>query len=347
MKELSTEEKARRYDEAIEYGRYLINERCKEGTNGSFHRVDLQRMFPELAESEDEKIRNVVVDFFKRYKEREECGIKTFYGIPTNNIIAWLGKQGELSICNTPSREVILAIWSLGNEWKELTHGSISTEYGTQLEYIQKHWQESDYYPEKQGEQKPTIKDELFDHRYTQHLVESQSQKSMIQWKGDNLKEVIDFTGKDRNFDKWFKSFEEYEQYVQKHNGIFKLFNTDGSHYEVPVGAWIVKTPDGYNVASKAIFKQKPAWSEDDENMFCKALYFLDAGYNHFKCTDGIPECKDWLKSLKDRYTWKPSDEQIKAIRLARSFVTDDFDEHPTLSEVLIELEEQLKKLKG
>lgn len=43
---------------------------------------------------------------------------------------------------------------------------------------------------------------------------------------------------------------------------------------------------------------------------------------------------------------WKPSDEQIKAIRLARSFVTDDFDEHPTLSETLIELEAQLKKLK-
>lgn len=43
---------------------------------------------------------------------------------------------------------------------------------------------------------------------------------------------------------------------------------------------------------------------------------------------------------------WKPSDEQIKAIRLARSFVTDDFSEHPTLSESLMELEEQLRNLK-
>lgn len=79
----------------------------------------------------------------------------------------------------------------------------------------------------------------------------------MIQWKGDNLKEVAGFTGKDKNFEKWFKSFEEYERYVLEHNSIFKLFNADGSHYEVPVGAWIVKTPDGYNVASKAIFRQK------------------------------------------------------------------------------------------
>ena len=81
----------------------------------------------------------------------------------------------------------------------------------------------------------------------------------MVQWKGDNLKEVIDFTGKDKNFEKWFKSFEEYEKYVHEHNDIFKLFDENGNHYEIPVGAWIVKTPDGYNIASNAVLKQKSA----------------------------------------------------------------------------------------
>ena len=90
---------------------------------------------------------------------------------------------------------------------------------------------------EKQGKQKPC----------------------MVQWKGDNLKEVIGFTGKDKNFEKWFKSFEEYEKYVHEHNNIFKLFSENGNHYEIPVGAWIVKTPDGYNIASNAVLKQKPA----------------------------------------------------------------------------------------
>ena len=60
--------------------------------------------------------------------------------------LAWLEKQGEQKSLNIPSRETILAVWELGNDWKELTNGSISTEYGTQLEYIQKHWQESSYY---------------------------------------------------------------------------------------------------------------------------------------------------------------------------------------------------------
>ena len=72
----------------------------------------------------------------------------------------WLEKQGEHSIYNVPSREVILAIWDLGNEWKELTNGCISAEHGTQLNYIQKHWEESEYYlREKQGKNKPSLRE--------------------------------------------------------------------------------------------------------------------------------------------------------------------------------------------
>ena len=73
----------------------------------------------------------------------------------------YIEKQGEQKpIMNVPTREVILSIWDLGNEWKELTNGSISTEYGTQLDYIQKHWYESEYYlREKQGEQNPAVVD--------------------------------------------------------------------------------------------------------------------------------------------------------------------------------------------
>ena len=49
---------------------------------------------------------------------------------------------------------------------------------------------------------------------------------------------------------------------------------------------------------------------------------------------------------IKCNSAWKPSDEQIKAIRLARSLVKDDFSEYPAFSKILIELEEQLQKIK-
>ena len=124
---------------------------------------------------------------------------------------------------------------------------------------------------EKQGEQKPI----------------------MIQWQGNNLKEVIDFTGKDKNFEKWFKSFEEYEKYVHEHNNIFKIFTEDGSHYEVPVGAWIIKTPDGCNIASKSFFVQKFSWSEEDDRHLSIAIQYV---FQH-----GYLSTVDWLKVLKNR----------------------------------------------
>lgn len=129
--------------------------------------------------------------------------------------------------------------------------------------------------------------------------MQDEQKHIMIQWKGDNLKEVIDFTD-NINFDKWFTSFEDYEKYVHEHNNIFKLFNEDGSHYEVPVGAWIVKTPDGYNIASKAVLKQKPAdkveprfkvgdWLVSDCNNVAYIESISETKYN-LQCIDGYHE---------------------------------------------------------
>ena len=94
----------------------------------------------------------------------------------------------------------------------------------------------------------------------------------------------------------------------------------------------------------------KQEWSEEDETKLKSACALIrntlirNISLNGNK--DIIDSTIDWLKSLKGRYTWKPSDEQIKAVRLARAFVMDNFDDNPTLSEILIELEKQLKKLR-
>ena len=63
-----------------------------------------------------------------------------------------------------------------------------------------------------------------------------------IIWTGDNLKEVLDFVGKAPWFDEWFKSWEEYEDYVKSHNNIFKIFSL-GGHYEIYPGCEIMRLP--------------------------------------------------------------------------------------------------------
>lgn len=142
-----------------------------------------------------------------------------------------------------------------------------------------------------------------------------------IQWKGDNLKEVIDFTGVYKEgFEKWFhNSWEEYEKYVHEHGDIFKIFNEDGSHMEVPVGAWIIKAPDGYNTASRFGFIPKPAeWSEEDEI----ALQAIIGDYEMLKdgaSSNTVKAIYDsrikFVKSLRHQKQWEPSKEQIMALR--------------------------------
>ena len=150
----------------------------------------LINLFPELCDSEDEKIRKYLITYFS---DIDDCASN----LKGKDIVAWLEKQRDqkhewsekdenymnalidkletLNFCNdsfsiggyrvdvignwlkslkdrcvpqkqygndVPSREYILNIWELGNLWKEKTKGVC----GTEIEYIQEHWKEGDYY---------------------------------------------------------------------------------------------------------------------------------------------------------------------------------------------------------
>lgn len=131
--------------------------------------------------------------------------------------------------------------------------------------------------------------------------LQQEQPNNMIQWTGNNLKEVIDFTGKSPRFGEWFNSWDEYEKYVHTHNDILKLFCEDGSHYEVPVGAWIVKTPDGYNVPSVARFihakqeQPKVDWEKEIDK------FLNETGAPYVWCNDD--EQKEWCNIIA-RHFW-------------------------------------------
>lgn len=103
------------------------------------------------------------------------------------------------------------------------------------------------------------------------------------------------------------------------------------------------------------LVEQNPAWSEEDEKKANNLYVLLDqmVSFNMLSDKDAT-EFKDWLKSLKERVlhqnTWKPSDEQMAALK----FVIESLDNmftaigymdnytKPHLEEIL----EALKKLR-
>ena len=91
MKELSIEEKARRYDEAIERAREFVNKDDVEVT---------EYIFPELVESEDERISKELIEqvqyiVAEDYEVDDEGNVLPCYRERINKYIAWLEKQGS------------------------------------------------------------------------------------------------------------------------------------------------------------------------------------------------------------------------------------------------------------
>ena len=79
---MTTEEKAKAYDEAIKAGRDILKDTTNEVG------IALKRILPELNESEGEMIRKTLIDIVKR-----ETG---FTGFPSQGqVLAWLEKQKE------------------------------------------------------------------------------------------------------------------------------------------------------------------------------------------------------------------------------------------------------------
>ena len=71
-----------------------------------------------------------------------------------------------------------------------------------------------------------------------------------VKWDGENLKEVLAFTGKHPNWGKWFASFEEYAARVSADGGVFKIISKEFVYEAVP-GDWIVRSLQGYNYVMK------------------------------------------------------------------------------------------------
>lgn len=86
MKNLSIEEKAKRYDEAIEKAEKWHNAPNVDKIPTFGNRI-IEDIFPELYESEDERIKNEIIDYISTADDKVL--------IPYESWIAWLEKQGE------------------------------------------------------------------------------------------------------------------------------------------------------------------------------------------------------------------------------------------------------------
>ena len=85
---MTIEEKAKAYDKAIE----KMKSKLKDFKEIIISRSDIEEIFPNLQESEDERIRKGMLQGFKDYEEPE---YEWWKGVKVKECIAWLEKQGQ------------------------------------------------------------------------------------------------------------------------------------------------------------------------------------------------------------------------------------------------------------
>ena len=132
----------------------------------------------------------------------------------------------------------------------------------------------------------------------------------------------------------------EADELTKFEEALFTAFSDGWQQYlhgkEVNVAQWAKEHSAELLKVARQNFT---AWSEEDE----KVIHCLEYTVKHFyEDEDTIKWCCEWLKSLKDKYTWKPSDIQMKALK-------EECDKYwePDGLDPLYTLYQDLKKLKG
>lgn len=158
MKELSMEEKAKRYDEAIKKAESKI----KNNKDHVLYEDDIIEIFPELKEDEDEKIRKYILKCCEETIEANDRGLELSMDT-TKKLKNWLERQdepiNEEKVLIGARKDVAMSIMdflfenTLGgmciyNECKDLEDAVVNSDWLKAYNYMKKKL-------EKQGEQKP------------------------------------------------------------------------------------------------------------------------------------------------------------------------------------------------
>jgi hypothetical protein len=350
----------KKYKDALSWMQSLY-----DGLHGATKK-DAEHYFPELKESEDERIRKELLEHcINRRDGKQVCVDASDYRRWAN----WLEKQGEQKQdpCDN-CKDVMLNCHNFPCVKKRaFTQGKsaleiINEENVDNANKVEPKFKVGDTIKCKYDDRQFTIKSIDLDegtYTYTQegrgnYIDYADKEFELVEQKPVDKVEPKDYSSIDQHFGKkelkkvdqklaW--SEEDKDIMYNIISNLTELKDRYGEEYG-KVGkciGWIKFLKDRVGCEVNCVATKE--WSVEDRSKIQRICKYLDEAKKYYADITEVRECIDWLKSLRPQSTWKPSDEQIKAVRLARSFVVDDFDENPTLSDVLVELEKQLKKL--
>ena len=377
MKELSIEEKAKAYDKAVSEIRNLRDMLLKEGIINKDGVIcnNFNRIFPELKESEDVRIRKEII----RIVDIWTNSAPVVNGIPREVLLAWLEKQGEQKPADKVESKFKVGDWIITNknhiwyvdETPETTsylyrlinqYGKVEVAEFEVVDNAARLWTIQDakdgdiLFQDLMGGKTFIYNGVNPDMAILYSFIISNDGEDVLPYHIGKPNTGIGNIEENKNIihpatkDQRNLLFQKMREMGYEWNAKKKELRKIEKEIEIPFGdkdselqEVTYYIPKGFHAEiddDKVVIKkgEKTAeWSEEDERIYRSIMCSFA---HNFKLTI---QQQNFVKSLKDRYTWKPSDEQMKAfdaILVYNSPCSNECRDH------LITLYNDLKKLR-
>ena len=336
------EEKAKAYDKALEKAEKAL-EVC--GTDKCETARQIFSLFPELKESEDERIRKrILLSVEKDLMAHKNSGCDTK---DLENCIAWLGKQGEQKPTYKVEPKFKVGDWVVSDD-KDV-HDDYRVCKITKIVDGRYYIEGGDFISESS----------LAQYEYRLWTIQDAKDGDVLQlgkvtaifqeYIGNgnckcycsvcDLEFEIPSQGDDDNS---YGCHNAKPATKEQRDTLMKAMADAGYSFDFEKKELKLLITNGGDFLESENREQNPAWSEEDKNFMYDALSNLTELKDRYGEGYGnVGKCIDWLKSLKDRYTWKPSEEQIECLHDAiNHYQTNGYP-----ASKLNELYEQMSKI--
>lgn len=327
-------EKAKAYDDAVAYAKRVLDclaedYRCTHMTKDDIIN-QYSRLFPHEEAFQDDEDSFACRKLIYGLKSLLQQGKETFAGADITDLIDYLEKKKE----RKPIDIDFVSVWLrkhiksyVNSEYNEF-HKTVEYDGSINIEHLIEDLK-------KATKQQPVAHENDFVSKPAECGKDERIRKELIEF----LREAYSKGNAPEECAKWIvwldqpkeqKPAEWSEEDKQWLSEVY--FAIDHSMYSENERQAMKKYIDSLRSQSKAA-----EWSEEEKGILLECVSALQNS-SHWVLADK-------LLSLHPKSHWKPSEEQIKALKIARNFVVDDFGENPTLSEILKALQEQLEKL--
>lgn len=289
----------------------------------------LEKFFPELKESEDEKIKKAIVEALSRQGYSEN--ILENWGVSYNDAIAWLERQKPLNNFDEAEKEKndfvsgqFIECRKSFNEFKE--DNSYWLEYIGDDTYIgrsdnvlnqkfhitprqlftlftHEHCPKENNDEQKENNWNDMIKNLDKVEEYVLSLAPNMPLDA-VKVHAKNIRFWVNDGQKPKTTPQWMIDFlDEYRRKIGRSMDYDEIRDTDGK--VLAIVNWL---KDNQNIQQKPIER-----SEEDEDMI---KYIAAIKIGDYYTQDEINKITSWLKSCKSN-NWKPSEEQLNEVKNA------------------------------